>query len=176
MSPLKNGFLGWMTLAMAASGCGSGMDPLAALNQGGVLPSLVLPLADALVSTVSPFSQSGSGTASDGFDIQGVLASQSVISPASGVVSFVDLTAGASIVYIVHSLHLQSRISALQSVSVQPGALVQAGSAVGTSSAVNLAVHFTVLYDNTLVCPLSYLTYAMQKRVQTATSGVSPCR
>src|SRR4051794_11503448 len=102
-------WIGLLTLS-AATGCGSGMEPLSALNQQGPLPPLTLPVADLQIVTVLPFSLSGAGTTRDGFDLT-TIASQSVVSPASGVVSFVDTTAGAGIVTIIHSLHLVSRLS-----------------------------------------------------------------
>ena len=98
------------------------------------------------------------------------------MSPAGGVVTYVDNTAGAAVIYILHSDHLMTRVSQLQTASVQPGAVVQTGSALGISSNSGVAIHFTVYYDNAVARPLSYLTFAEQRTVANRLVGaLSPC-
>lgn len=162
----------------SAAGCGSGTEPLSAFSTSDVTPQLSLPIANATttVSQILPFSESGNGTSRDGFDIQMALAGQTVLAPGPGIVTYVDSTAGASVVYVYHNAHLLSRVSQMQASSVQPGAVVQAGSAIGLSSSTNAtAVHFSVFFDNSIVCPLSYLTFGDQNKVYTRLSGQSPC-
>lgn len=168
---------GLWVMAMGAAGCGSGVEPLSAFNPASQTPQLSsLPIPDALVSQIVPFSESGATTANDGFNITTITGGQSVVAPAAGVVSYVDLTPGAAIVYIIHNPHLMTRISLMQSASVQVGQNVQALSGVGLSPTIpSSPVHFTVFFDNTIVCPLTFMSFAEQKLISARSTSLSPC-
>lgn len=156
-------------------GCG-GAEPLSAMNLTET-PQLILPVAEAQVNVVSPFIMSGTGAQNDGFNVTTInpTVGATVISPASGIVLYLENNPGSALVYIKHSPHIMSRLSQLQSVNVQPGSIVQPGSAIGSASSSGAAVRFTVFVDNVLACPLSYLSYAQQRVVTAHAGGVSPC-
>jgi hypothetical protein len=167
-----------VSFAIAGAGCGSGVEPLSGIAQSNQTPQLgSLPLADAVLSTLLPFSESGLIAANDGFGLTASAGGQSVLAPAAGVVSYVDLTPGAAIVYIIHNTHLMTRMSALQSASVQVGQIVQQGSGIGLSpSSPAVAIHFSVFFDNAIVCPLTYLSFAEQKTIASRFGGLSACQ
>jgi murein DD-endopeptidase MepM/ murein hydrolase activator NlpD len=175
------------TAALAATaGCGSGQEPLSAIGTAnGGTPQLSLPIQGTAltVTTISSFSQSGAGgvTASDGFNFNiPAGANPQVFAPGPGIVTYVDTTPGAGVVYIYHNAHLTSRISQLTSTSVQVGQVVQGGGTAQVGQISNslgtTILHFTVFFDGGVVCPLGYLTPSDQNKVNGhLISAVSPC-
>ena len=85
--------------------------------------------------------------------------------PADGYVSRIDLAQlnGVTVTYvtILHSGHLATRVFGMQVVSVRAGDTVLQGSVMGQY--LNSGqVAFQVLWDNTPVCPLSYISSAFR--------------
>jgi murein DD-endopeptidase MepM/ murein hydrolase activator NlpD len=147
-----------LAAAALADGCG-GTEPLSAITSPA--PQLSLPVLETAVNTVQKFSQA-TATLNYGIDISVIPVGQNVIAPAGGIISSVDNTLGAAVVYVYHSPHLTTRISQLQTLSVQAGAIAQTGSVLGLSSNTGAPVHFRVYYDGVIVCPQSYFTASAQ--------------
>lgn len=168
--------LGLALMSAASVGCG-GTEPLSVVNVAAF--QLALPITESsVIQKVDPYNTTGSGAESDGFDIYPTALGVNVASPGQGIVMAVDNTLGSAAVYIYHGPHLTTRITKLQTVSVQAGSILQAGSVLGISSSnnINQPVRFTVLYDNGLVCPLSYLNATAQTLVRNRlVGGVPPC-
>ena len=94
------------------------------------------------------------------------------IAPAAGLVTDIGVAQlnGTSVTYvtIVHSGHLASRVYGMQVTQVRSNDIVLQGSIIG-SYLNSGSVGFQVLWDNTPVCPLSYMTSAF--RTQLSATG-----
>jgi murein DD-endopeptidase MepM/ murein hydrolase activator NlpD len=87
------------------------------------------------------------------------------IAPANGYVSRIDIAQlnGVSVTYVtlIHSGSIATRVYGMQVVNVRQGDTVLQGSIIGQY--LNSGqVAFQVLYNNTAVCPLSYMTNAFR--------------
>lgn len=152
--------LSLITLTILSTGCGTGTEPLSALNSSDLstLPQLSIPFATSgtnapPVSSLTPFSTSNDGYR---FNTLAVSGSYSILAPYSGLVTSTD----SSSVTIYHHARLSTQLSRINP-TVVPGAVVTAGTVIGTatlSASSSSVVSFKVYLDGSVVCPYFFLT------------------
>ena len=162
----KQGFLLKAVLFLALAGCGSStgnVNPVDLFDASNSSPALdtIIPQNTAFTSLVSGFSSANPYWIFSAGSFYG----GSYLAPATGYVSSTGTCAlGTSTVTcmtIIHSGLLATRVYGIQTILVRPGDSVVGGQIIGTY--VNSGqVGFQVLYNNTAVCPLSYVSTAFR--------------
>lgn len=171
----------WITLAAVAIltlGCGSGTDPLSALNatEANNLPQITIPFASTTLGSITSLTPYSSNLDGFRFSCGGFCGALSITAPYNGVITSTD----SSSVTIYHTARVSTRISGIVP-NVVAGAVVETGSLIGTSSSnTNIAATLSVLFDGTSVCPYFFLTRGQSTQrtwinTLVATSGQSPC-
>lgn len=152
--------LSFILLGTLSTACGTGIEPLSALNasDSSTLPQLSLPFAISgtnapPVSSLTPFSSSNDGYR---FNTLAVSGSYSILAPYTGLVTSTD----ANSVTLYHQGRLTTQISRINP-TVVPGAVVTTGTVIGTAtlSASSTSIASLKVYlDGSVVCPYHFLT------------------
>ena len=156
------------TLAAAASGCGSGNDPLLMLGDPGAVPSLGLP------STSIVFGSAFS-TSQDCLMVS-ALAGLPIVTPAAGQVAKIEQVTmpftGYSI-SIYHSAILTTRITIPISLAtnVRVGDYLGEGQNIVSALVGPQNVCMAVIFNSTSVCPVGFL----KSSARLLLVGTSPC-